>query len=71
MFCIVTVVRVRVLYCDIVTVVRVHVLYCDSGTREKKSLKSPALHHSPFFDWNLFHRGVSYGISMDRFAEIC
>jgi hypothetical protein len=39
MFCVVTVVRVRVLYCDsgtstcfcIVTVLRVHVLYCDGG----------------------------------------
>ena len=40
MFCIVTVVRVHVLYCDsdtctfrIVTLALVHVLYCDSGTR--------------------------------------
>ena len=49
MFCIVTVVRVHVLYCDmyvyifcIVTVVRVHVPYCDGGTRGK-SLKNADL----------------------------
>jgi len=59
MFCVVTVVRVHVLYCDRI---RVHVLccdsgtctcfvlYCDSGTREKSS-KSTALrdHFCLFF----------------------